>query len=310
MSVCPFCKAPVAQSTAPCPRCGKLASEHPSIAAVQGRTLNTDFDDEPQEELSLGSDGAGLHSGAAAASYDAGGVTFDDDLFGDGDGGDLELDMPNAPRPAPPPSQPRSEPLPTASGEVAVAHGDPGDPFGSVPDLPVPSSDQLRPSGSHPMPGTSGTLPAATRQAPSDPRLSAPELPASAPAGHAAVSSGRLPAGAPESGQVLVAPPARPAPPPPDPGALLVARYPTPPTKVTEMPAYACKVLWRQFELRRDLESLRRRRSPDVPLYEAALRAHDPRAFGIGLAITCTALTLGTILFFMPVILRFLRAPD
>ena len=75
-------------------------------------------------------------------------------------------------------------------------------------------------------------------------------------------------------------------------------------------PVYAMKVRWRQFELRQDLASLRNRRSPDVLLYERALRTHDAKTFALGLAITCAGLALASFVFFLPVILRFLRDPD
>ena len=42
------------------------------------------------------------------------------------------------------------------------------------------------------------------------------------------------------------------------PTAAMIARYPDPPAKVWEAPIYAMKVLWRQFELRQDIASLRR----------------------------------------------------
>ncbi|MDF2696396.1 MAG: hypothetical protein K0S65_4779, partial [Labilithrix sp.] len=74
-------------------------------------------------------------------------------------------------------------------------------------------------------------------------------------------------------------------------------------------PAYAVKVLLRQFELRQDLASLKKRRSPDVPLYERALRTHDAKTFTVGLAILCAGLTIATFVFFLPVILRFVRDP-
>jgi hypothetical protein len=73
------------------------------------------------------------------------------------------------------------------------------------------------------------------------------------------------------------------------------------------MPGYFCRVFLRRLELRRDLEALRRKRSFDIPLYEAALRAHDARAYGIGRAITAVLVALGTLIFFSPVIARFLR---
>ena len=309
MSVCPFCKAPVSKTSAPCPRCGRLASEHPSISGAQGRTLSTDFDDEPLGELSLdaGSSGAagGSRAGGHAAAYDGGGVSFDDDLFGGDDSGPLELDVP----------APRSAPAPTSGAVLVAGKGaaaSAGDPFDAVPELAPPPSSRRegavppqRPSGSHPMPGNSGTLPAARPSSASDPSLAAGHV--SSPGMAGAPSSGNLPPSMPEP-----APPprpAKPAPPPPDPGAVLVARYPAAPAGVFDMPGYACRVLLRQVELRRDLESLRRRRSPDVPLYEAALRAHDARAYKIGLAITCTAVALGLLVLFSPVIARFLVAP-
>jgi hypothetical protein len=104
--------------------------------------------------------------------------------------------------------------------------------------------------------------------------------------------------------------PPPPAPEPPNPAAAMVAKYPPPPRAVWEAPVYACKVLWRQFELRQDLESLRRRRSPDVPLYEAALRAYEKKSFNVGLALTIAAMVLATFIFFLPVIIRIIRAPD
>jgi len=90
----------------------------------------------------------------------------------------------------------------------------------------------------------------------------------------------------------------------------MIARYPTPPEKWFQTPVYAMKVLLRQFELRQDIASLRKKRSPDVPLYEAALKTHDGKNFAIGLVITCAALTVATFIFFLPVILRFVRDPD
>jgi hypothetical protein len=108
----------------------------------------------------------------------------------------------------------------------------------------------------------------------------------------------------------LVAAPPAPAPPQPPSPAALIARFPAPPAKVWETPGYAMRVLWRQFELRQDLESLRKKRSPDVRLYEEALKTHDPKTFAVGLAITCAGVVVASFLFFLPVILRFLRAPD
>jgi hypothetical protein len=114
---------------------------------------------------------------------------------------------------------------------------------------------------------------------------------------------------APQMAPEEPAPPIAAALPRRDPAAL-IARYPDPPSRIWETPVYAVKVLWRQFELRQDLTALRRRRSPDVPLYERALTLHDAKTFTVGLVLTCTALFLASVLFFMPVILRFIRSPD
>src|SRR5690349_14636894 len=117
MSVCPFCKAQVPTSTAPCPRCGKLASDHPSIAAIGGRTLSTDFDDEDHGGIVLEPGG---HAGSspkqhAGIPFEGGkGLTLDDDLFGDAhESGPLELDVPDLPVPEPPPSNRKPGPAPS-----------------------------------------------------------------------------------------------------------------------------------------------------------------------------------------------------
>lgn len=291
MSVCPFCKAPVSNPTAACPKCGKLASEHPSIAAISGRTLSTDFDDDDHGELSLESGGrAGDASASHGMPYDGGkGVTLDDDLFGDGDAaGPLELDVPDLPRP-------------------------PSAPDLSLPEPPPPASSRK------PAPMTTSKAPPT-----SEPRIAAPGAsgsPGPAPAAH---SSGKLPAApAPpssSSGRFAVSPdsspdaaaPAEPPPPPSaaDQAAVRIANYPPVPEKIWQAPRYALSVLYRQFELKQDLESLKRKRSPDVGLYERALRTHDPKMYKAGLAITGIAIFVAAVLFFMPVIKRFAFAPD
>jgi hypothetical protein len=90
----------------------------------------------------------------------------------------------------------------------------------------------------------------------------------------------------------------------------MIARYPMPPPEVWGAPKYALKVLWRQLELRQDLASLRKKRSPDVALYERALKTHDAKTFAVGLAITCAGFVIASFIFFLPVIIRFLRDPN
>lgn len=271
MSVCPFCKAQVAQSTAPCPRCAKLAAEHPSIAAISGRTLSTDFDEEDHGELSLESGSSVGHGsdGSHGVQYEGSkGMTLDDDLFGDeGGSGPLELDVPDLPVP------PRA------------------------PDLAPPSGGPASGASKKPAPI-------------SDPRIAAP-APAPTP-----TSSSKMPADDESGAHPIETPHAahaahdRPPPSAHDQAAVKIANFPAPPQKILQAPRYALRVLYRQFELRQDLESLRRKRSPDVALYERALKSHDPRMYTMGLAITGIAFFLATVLFFMPVIKRFAFAPD
>jgi hypothetical protein len=124
-------------------------------------------------------------------------------------------------------------------------------------------------------------------------------------------SSGQLPAahgnGPEELAEALPPAPPQPPPPPAKPTpAALIAKYPAPPSSIAHAPMYAIRVIKRQLELRTDLESLRRRRSPDVTLYEAALGAYDVKTFRLGMAINLAALTVATFIFFLPVIFRFM----
>ncbi|MDB4938815.1 MAG: hypothetical protein JWP87_5787 [Labilithrix sp.] len=259
------------------------------------RTLNDDFDadDLPGGPLDLEKGSAQVGTGVAS-SYGGDGIDFDDELYGDdaGPGAALELDLPHAP------ARPQ------------------------VPDLALDKA----PAPAAPAPGSSGSLPAARSGAhPAAPPPSVPRSPASdghhgfAPppsssnAGMPPVSSsGRLPAahgGSPGSDPHMAASHANEPPPPPakPSAAAVIAKYPAPPTGIKHAPMYAVRVVMRQLELRSELESLRRRRSPDVPLYEAALRAYDAKTFRLGMAINCAAFAVATFIFFLPVIIRFVR---
>jgi hypothetical protein len=247
-------------------------------------------------DLSLGGSMAS-HPGGPSA-YSGGGLGFgdeDDPFADDAPQGALELDLP----PSHSASAPRSMPAQSAAAVSTPTDGS----SGSVPDLVLPT-----PRGA---PSSTPSLPAVR----SDPSLApAPSPPRSGPSLTSAgpQSPPSFPAESPSQPQVSPQPepvsalPAVPA--PPDPAAM-IARYPAPPSKIWEAPVYAMKVLWRQVELRQDLASLRKRRSPDVALYERALKTHDPKTFTLGLVITCAGLTLAMFVFFLPVILRFLRDP-
>lgn len=261
MSLCPFCKAPVSNSSAPCPRCGKLASHHPSVQGSNtGRELSTDFDDDvPDLDLVDTKGPAAAPAKQAAPSFESQGRTLDDD-FADDVSPDLELDVPTGH------SSQRS--LPAAPPEPP-------------PPPPAQSKKPAPPSASQkPPPSSSGKLPSL------------------------ASSSQRLPAVEASEPQLAAAPPPPPPPPPKPTPAAIVAKYPLPPEKIWEAPLYAWKVVYRQLELRQDLASLRKRRSPDVPLYEAALKAHDRKTFALGVALTCAGLVVAGFVFCLPMIIR------
>ncbi len=269
------------------------------------RTLNDDFDEDdlPSGPLDLEKGVGGVGTGAASSYADSsqGSIDFDDELYGDeGHGAALELDVPNK-------------------------HGShPGSASNApqVPDLVLDAPPASRSSGrglqAPPAPHSSGNLPAQPHSADGrgrsgqHPAAQQPPPPPGSEGGHhgfapPAPSSSR---GVEDSGpqsRSQMAP--EPPPPPAKPtAAALIAKYPPPPAKVSQAPMYAIRVVLRQLELRTDLESLRRRRSPDVPLYEAALRAYDKKTFRLGMAINCAALTVATFIFFLPVIIRFMRA--
>jgi hypothetical protein len=263
------------------------------------RNLSDDFEDDdgPGAPLDL-EKGSPVHTGSAGSGYDSGGIDFDDDFEDGPASGDLQLDLPPSDPAAlrsgkpPPPSNPSlkpqggpgptmsNQPPPRLSGNMAAVR-----PSGNVPPSPPSSRPDLTPQGMSAPPSSSRSLQAQSM---------APD------------ESGAHQGASPGAGVQMAAQP--PPPPAPPTAAEVIAKYPSPPAKVTQAPMYAVRVVMRQLELRTDLESLRRRRSPDVPLYEAALRAYDARTFRLGMAITCAALLLATVLFFMPVILRFARA--
>ena len=278
------------------------------------RTLNDDFDDDdlPAGNLDLEQGSAQVGTGVAS-NYGGEGMDFDDELYGDeaGPGASLELDMPKG--------------GPAGHGASSPPQGAPPQPTmaapGSVPDLVMPPP---RSSGSLPAGRASGQQQAvrpsgqqAVGGPPPPPPASeghngfAPPPPSSSNATMAPSpqSSGQLPAAHGNGPQPagVASPPALPLPPAKPTPAALIAKYPAPPAKIANAPMYAVRVVMRQLELRTDLESLRRRRSPDVPLYEAALRAYDVKTFRLGMAINCAAFAVATFIFFLPVILRFMR---
>jgi hypothetical protein len=261
---------------------------------IVSRTLNDDFDDDdlPGGQIDL-EKGSQVGSGVTS-SYDGGGVDFDDD-FGDAPAtASLELDMPHhSNAPAVPDLALRSTP-PQQQGQPAQQRQQPQQPpsVSRAPAAPQPPASgaalQALTSRSipaaHPSSSPSGAIPPAPPS--SDPNYGAP--PSSVSSMHGLAGS-PIPQARPSAGSVI-------------------AKYPPPPAKIWEAPIYAFKVVMRQFELRSDLESLRRRRSPDVPLYESALGTYDKKTFRLGMAISCAIFAVLTFIFFLPVILRFMRA--
>ena len=282
------------------------------------RELNDDFDEDdlPSGSLDL-EKGSGQVGAGATSTYGNDGIDFDDDLYGSDDAGAsasnaLELDLPNAP-----PSAARMAPAPAPQAP-------PRGPM-DVPDLAFHAAPQRARSGQHPAAGQSGQHPAAGAIPPAPPSSSrgvsvghAPAAPAGAageeghhgfaPPAPSSASGLDDPSGPQSAPMAQMAQMAQMAPPAKPTAAAVIAKYPSPPTKITQAPMYTVRVILRQLELRTDLESLRRRRSPDVPLYEAALRAYDTKTFRLGMAINCAVLAIATFVFFLPVMIRFIRA--
>ncbi|AKV02255.1 hypothetical protein AKJ09_08918 [Labilithrix luteola] len=307
------------------------------------RNFGDDFDDDGAGlDLETGSS-VGAVSGDTSAYAGTGGLSLDDDLFGDGVGGALELDVPTGHKAAvshmpqghaPQNAAPASNPSPNWAPNRA-----PNSPssLGGVPDLafdavPMPvrpatsAAPQARPSGSmaavrpsgsmqavHPATHPSGSYGAVSVSNMAGGPSSVQPAPLSAPAPASSPLSAPSPAFASAPPQATSGPPPSASMPvAPMPGvrpdaAAIIARYPDPPAQAWQAPVYAAKVLLRQFELRQDLVALRRRRSPDVRLYEAALGVYEPKTFRLGMTIGCAAFVVGTFLFFLPVILRFVR---
>jgi hypothetical protein len=300
------------------------------------RELNDDFDEDdlPSGSLDL-EKGSGQVGAGVPSTYGNDGIDFDDDLYGSDDAGAnkaLELDLPNAPHAAPrtsgSPGAPPGGPMdvPDLAFDATPQRGRSGQHPAAAPPPPRSSGSlpAVRTSGAHPAAGQSGQHPAAGGIPSAPPSSSRGASGAHAPAappgdeGHHGFAppapssasglddpsgphSAPLPPSA-QSAQMAPPPPARPT------AAAVIAKYPYPPTKITQAPMYTVRVILRQLELRTDLESLRRRRSPDVPLYEAALRAYDTRTFRLGMAINCAVLAIATFVFFLPVMIRFIRA--
>ncbi len=167
--------------------------------------------------------------------------------------------------------------VPSSQAQVSAPPA-PMTPSGGLP-TPVSSSGRL--SGAAPAPRSSGSLPAAR-------------------------PSGAMPAASPVPAAPVPAAPVPATPPPDDPAARLAGHGP-PPKHFWETPIYAFRVLMRLRELKGELEAARSSRSNRTPLYEAALHAHDQKAVTTGLALSAGVFLLLTVLFFMPVIVRFVR---
>jgi hypothetical protein len=278
------------------------------------RTLNDDFDEDelPSGALDLET---GSHVGGSGVSSSYGGegtIDFDDDLDGDGTGagGALELDLPGGGKPTGGPAvpdltldAPSRAPAAGSSGSLPASRQSGQVPLARSSGAHAPAPPHTAPEHSAPPPpNSSGRALSGASGAPPGPSDSG---------AHAARREGdarghsTAPANTSGGHAVFAGSPHAPLPPTP---AAVIAKYPAPPTGITHAPMYAIRVVMRQLELRTDLESLRRRRSPDVPLYEAALRAYEPKTFRLGMAINVALLVIGTFIFFLPVIIRFMRA--
>lgn len=279
MNACPFCKSAVSDPQAPCKICGRRASDPPQRGVADG--IGDDWgDDLSGGTLGLSSGGlsrGGAHesSGGNASAYTGGGLSFaDDDPFADEvPPALLELDVP---------SSHAARSIPAAHSSTLPSPELRGGGEGEVEPAEAPSSSRAAPAGSLAPPA----------------RLSAAPKGASLPPTREGTDESQS-----LSEQVLAPTSTSAASRAADPAAI-IARYPHPPATGWEAPLYAARVLWRQFELRQDLASLRKRRSPDVPLFERALTAYDAKRFKFGLLLLCTAFTIASLAFFSPVIVR------
>ena len=263
------------------------------------RTLGDDFDDDGPGlgslDLEKGSQTGGM--GGGASSYDSGNMDFEDPFADEAEGGALELDLPSGSATALRSGAPAALSAPPPGGRSAPPSGGPVVPHLSF--APPSASRTSGPAPALPPPPASSSQRSIPPVVPSSQRSLAPTMNESGPRSQNPASGPGYPAASQAPAPM---PPSRPT------AAAVIAKYPDPPSEIWRAPKYAIQVLLRQLELRSDLESLRRRRSPDVPLYEAALTVYDPRTFRLGIAINIAVLVVCTVLFFMPVILRFMRA--
>lgn len=249
--------------------------------------LGDEFDEESSAgslELEVGSRTA-PNTTEGSTRYGGGDVDFDDDPFEEGTPHDkLELDLPPSGNKRAAASLAPREAAPTPDDEPSLPAG----PSFSLMPAAVRSSGAHRvtdPPASPPRPvSVSLPVPSQSSVRPIDEASRAASAP---PPGQAPPSTGAVSSSS---------------------GASMIANYPPPPQLIRHAPMYAAQVLLRRLELRRDLVSLRRRRSPDVRLYEAALDAYEPATFRLGVAMLI-ALTLITILVFsLPLIVRGMAA--
>jgi len=301
MPLCTFCKANIASAAGPCPKCGRQQSAAPPAAP----SLDGWDDDDGSDPLGGGLDlsrGSSMMDHQQSSAYSGGGLSLgdDDDPFADAvPAASLELDIPTHHTANTSRSMPVQQgSLQPPQGSLQPPHGSqqppPSQPhlaMGSVPQIQMPSG---QPQAMQP-PQSQPSLPS--------PPQSQPSLPAAGPSGPIPGAPPSQPGSNPLLGGPMHAPQTPNA-------AAMIARYPAPPSKLWESPIYAMKVLWRQMELRQDIASLKKKRSPDVALYERALKTHDAKTFAVGLAITCATLAIASFVFFLPVILRFMRDPD
>lgn len=89
--------------------------------------------------------------------------------------------------------------------------------------------------------------------------------------------------------------------------ARLLAGFGATPRGPVEVAAYAFRVHRRLKELRQEREIARQRKPHEVPLYDAALKAYDERAYAGGLAILGSMGVFALLLFLLPLVLRVLR---
>jgi hypothetical protein len=89
--------------------------------------------------------------------------------------------------------------------------------------------------------------------------------------------------------------------------AVDLAEYGDPPEQAWRAPLYAWRVLYRKYELRKEMAEMVSTRPEQIPLYQRALAVDDAPTTKKGVIIAAAAIFIFLFLFTLPVIIRFAK---